>query len=128
MCEMAPVGEVETHDLISRLQAGQHDRTVGAGATVGLYVRPFRTKQLTQALACDVLHLVHNPAAAVVTLPGKTFSILIGQDGPLCLHDLVTGIILGCNEFNTVRLTVMLLLDQIGNDGIAHAFKLKPPN
>ena len=128
MREMAPVGEVETHDLVSRLQAGQHDRTVGAGATVGLYVRPFRTNQLTQALACDVLHLIHHATAAVVTLPGKTFSILVGQDGPLCLHALVTGIILGCNEFNTVRLTVMLLLDQIGNDGIAHAFKLKPPN
>ena len=124
--QVTTVGEIKAHDLVARLQASEHHGAVRAGTTVRLDIGPFRSKQLTEPLAGDVLHLIDHATTAVVSLAGETLGVLVGQDGTLSSHDLVARIVLGGDELDAMGLAFVFLLNELGNDGVAHDAEVKP--
>ena len=119
MREVAAVCQVEPHEGVARLQAGEEDRHVGLGARVGLYVGVLRAVELADALDGQRLDLVHHLAAAVVAGGGIALGILVREDRAHGLHDLVADEVLRCDEFDAMRLTAALGGDQIENPGVS---------
>jgi len=84
------MSQVQAHELVARVEHGQEDSCVGLCARVGLYVGPFGSEYLFDAVDGDLFALVHHFATAVVALAWVAFGILVGEAGAHGLHDLVT--------------------------------------
>ena len=67
---------------------------------MGLDVNVFGVEELFGAIAREVLDLVGKFAAAVITLGGIAFSVLVGEDAAGGLENGFRGEILARNEFN----------------------------
>ncbi len=119
MREVAAVRQVEAHEGVAGLQAGEEDGHVGLGARVGLYVGVLGAVELADALDGQALDLVHHLATAVVAGCGIALGVFVGQYGAHGLHHLVAHEVLGGDQLDTVRLTRALVGDQIENAGVS---------
>mgnify|MGYP003585062726 CR=1 FL=1 len=90
-----------------------------------LHVRIFAAKCGLDAVNCQLLCLLYNLAATIVTATGLSFRIFIGQHTSHCLHYLQRSKILRSNEFNTVTLPFQFLADEIKDQSILlHVLKI----
>ena len=70
-----------------------------------LHIRPIRAEQLLDAVNRQLLDHIDILTAAVVTLAGITFGILIGQHRTLRFHYARAGIVFGGNQLDVLFLT-----------------------
>ena len=108
-------GEVQSHESVSGAEDGHGDSHVGLGAGVGLDVGVFCVVQGAEAVDGQLLDLVHYLAAAIVALAGISFRVLVGADGAHGFQHLVGHIVLGGDELQPGRLTLLLFLDKVKN-------------
>ena len=113
--EVSAVVEVETHKGVAGLQHGGEHSHIGLCARVGLYVDPFGVVEFFETLDGDGLHLVHDAASAVETLAGQALGVLVGEDAAHSAHHIGTHEVLRRNEFDSVLLTVVFLVDKVKN-------------
>ena len=105
--------EVETHEGVAGFKQSLHHSHVGLCARVGLHVGEGGVEQLAGAVDGDLLALVDDLAAAVVTLAGITLGVFVGHDRTHGLQNLLTDKVLRSDKFNSVHLTLFLLANQI---------------
>jgi len=113
------VGQVHAHDGVAVLEHGEIGGHVGLGAAHRLDVDMLGPgKELLAPLLGQHLGPVHICRAAVVALARIAFSILVGHDAALGLHDRPTGEILGGDQNDVIALPLQLILDGSINFGV----------
>ena len=85
---------------------------------MGLHIRPGRTEQFLGPLDCQFFNGINVLTAAVVTLAGKTFGVLVGENRALSLHDGSGGEIFAGDQLQVGFLALLLLLNQGCDRGI----------
>ncbi len=88
--EVTAVCKVQSHEFVTRIEYGEEYGCIGLCTGVRLYVGPFCAEDLFQAVNGNQLTLVHYLTTTIVTFAGISFSILVGEAGAHCLHNLVT--------------------------------------
>ncbi len=94
MAQVTAMAQVEAEELVAWLQACHEHSHIGLRSRMRLHVGPLRSKKLLKPLYSQSLCLVNHLAAAIVTVPGIAFCILVGEARPHSLHHLVTDEIL----------------------------------
>ena len=117
--KVASVCEVQPHEGVARLHAGEEDRHVGLGTRVRLDVGPLRTVEFAKTLDGQRLHFVNHLATSVVTCSGVTFGILVREHRAHGLHHLIADEVLRGDQLDAVHLTAPLFGNQIENPGIS---------
>ena len=79
MRQVAAVGEVQSHELVTGVEHCEEYGCVGLRTRVGLHVGPFGTEYLLDALDGEQFALVHHLATAVVAFAGIALGVLIGE-------------------------------------------------
>ena len=97
MGQVSPLGKVQSHKGIARLQAGHDDGHVRLGARMRLHVGIFRVIQLAEPVDGQLLNLVHHLTPTIVAFARIAFRIFIGD------------------EFQSGRLPLFLFLDKVKN-------------
>ena len=77
---MPTVVKVETHKGVAGIEASLEDRHIGLSTGVRLHVGILSIVELLDAIDGQLLTLVDDLAATVVTLAGIALSVLIGHD------------------------------------------------
>ena len=77
MRKMTTMCQVQSHELISRIQHCQKNSSICLCSRMRLYICPFSTKDLLQPVDCNLFTLIHNFATTIITLTRITFCILI---------------------------------------------------
>src|SRR5688572_8831420 len=77
--EMSPVRKIHSQHLFTRLEGGKVYGHIGLAAGVRLNISVFGFEQTFGALDGERFYRVGKFAAAVIALPGETFSVLIGK-------------------------------------------------
>ncbi len=106
--------EVETHEGVARLQAGEEDGHVGLCAGVRLHIGVLCIEEFAEAVDGQLLDLVDDFATAVVTGAGVAFRILVGADAAQGFQHLVADKVFGSDELDAFTLALFFLADQIG--------------
>ena len=115
MRQVAAVGQVEPHEGIARLEAGEEHGHVGLGAGVRLHVGVLGVEKLAQAVDGQLLDLVDDFAATVVTRSGIAFCVFVGTHAAERLQHLFAHEVFRSNEFDAFALPLFFLADQVGN-------------
>ena len=102
--QMTALGQVHAHDGVAHIEQGKVDGQVGLGAGMGLHVGVLGAEELASPADGDVLHLVHILAAAVVTVAGITFGILVGEHAAHGGYDGGGDDVLAGNQLNVLAL------------------------
>ena len=105
--------EVETHEGVAGFKQSLHHSHVGLCARVGLHVGEGGVEQLAGAVDGDLLALVDDLAAAVVTLARVTLGVFVGHDRTHGFQHLLADKVFRSDEFDSVHLTLFLLANQI---------------
>ena len=90
VAQVTALRQIHTHNSVAQIEQSEVNRKVGLCTGVRLYVGPFCAEDLFQAVDGNLLTLVHYLTTTIVTLAGVSFSILVGEAGAHCLHNLVT--------------------------------------
>src|SRR3989304_1732529 len=85
---------------------------------MGLHVCVFSSKEPLHPVSRNVLRLIDELAAAVISFPGVSFGILVGQDAAEGLKHRKAHEILRRNELQLGVLTVNLALNGSKNVGV----------
>src|SRR5580692_509100 len=118
MRQVAAHAQVQPEDLIAGLKDRQHQCRICLRAAMGLHVRIRAPENLFQPVNCQLLDLVHDLTAAIISPAGISLRIFIGQHGTHRLHDLEGGKVLRSDQFYSMTLTFQLLSDQFKNNRI----------
>jgi hypothetical protein len=78
--QVAAVVEAHGQNGVSGLQQGLVDGQVGVGTGMGLHVGVLRSEQRRQPAAGQILHLVDDLVAAVVTATRIALGVFVGQN------------------------------------------------
>ena len=112
--------QVEPHEGIARLHAGEEYRHVGLCARVGLHIGVVGHKELAGPFACDILHHVHALAAAVIAVSGVALGIFVGQHAAHRFHYCGADKVFGSNQFNFIALASEFFTDSRSNFGVTY--------
>ena len=115
MGQVSPLGKIKSHEGVARFQTSHLDSQIGLGAGVRLDVGIFSIVELAEAIDGQLLNLVDDFAASVVTLSRVTLRVLVGADGAHGFHHLVCDIIFRSDQLQSGRLAFFFFLDQIKN-------------
>ena len=113
--QMSAVVQIHGQHRVAGLKQGKVGRHVCAGTAVGLYVGVFCAEQLLGKTDCFTFHLIDDLAAAIVPRTGVALGILVGQYAAHCRKHGGGNEVLGCDQFQTVVLSVLFQLDQFRN-------------
>ena len=111
MGQMPAVGKAHTHDRITGGEQGKIYGGVCLRAGMGLHVCKLCAEQLLCALNGEIFCNVHALATAVVTLPGVSLGVLVGQDAALCDEYRLGYDVFGGNQFNAVLFSLKFRFD-----------------
>ena len=123
--EVSSVRQVESHERVARLHAGEENGHVGLCARVGLNVGVFRAVEAADALDGQRLDLVHDLAAAVVTRSGIALGVFVGQNRTHGFHHLVADEVLRSDQLDAMHLAAALGGNQIENLGVSFHIVIK---
>src|SRR5580704_244621 len=112
MCEMTAHAQIQTEDRITRLQNGQQESGVGLCAAMWLYVGIFAIEYFFQTIDGELLDLVDDLAATIISPSGITFRVFIGKYRAHRLHNLQGGEIFRSDQFDPMTLTLQLFPDE----------------
>jgi hypothetical protein len=96
--EVPAVGEVEAEDSVTGVNAGKKDGGVGLCAGMGLHIDPVCAEEDFEATDGQLFNEVNFLTAAVVTSSGVSFGVLVGEDGPHGVEDVVGDVIFGSDK------------------------------
>ena len=113
------MGQIQSHELVTRIQYGQKDGGISLCTRVGLYVGPFCTEDLFQAVDGDAFALVYHFTTSVVTFAGIAFGILVGEARAHGLHHLVAYEVFRGNQFDAFQLALVFFFDDVENQFIS---------
>ena len=113
--EVSALVEVETHERVAGGEDGEEHRLIGLGAGVRLHVGELSSEEFLHTVDGELLYLVDDLAAAIVTFAGQTLGIFVGEVTAHGCHDLVGDEVLTGDEFHAPELALMLLLDEVEN-------------
>ena len=116
--EMSAVGEIEAHDGVAGLQNGGESGLVGLRSGVRLHVDVLGVEELFGAVAREVFHFIGILAAAVITLAGIAFGVLVGEDAAGGFEHGFRGEILARDQFDLAVLPTRFLKDELVDGGI----------
>lgn len=115
--EVAPGGEIQTHDAVVRLEHGGVGGEVGRRTRVGLDVDApsggIEMEGLEGAGTAQVLNLVDELVAAVVAVAGHALGVLVGEGTPQRLYDGEGSEVLRRYQLYSPTLPTLLLLNQV---------------
>ena len=90
---------------------------------MGLYVGPFGSENFFQPVYGELLRLVYHFATSIVTFPGITLGIFVGQARTHGLHDLVADKIFRSDKFDPLHLALAFAFDDVENGVVSlHCF------
>ena len=112
--QVAAMGEIEAHDGVAGLEDRCIRRLVRLRAGVRLDVHVFGFEELFRPFAGQGLHFVGIFAAAVVTLAGIAFGVLVGEDAARSLEDRFGGEVLACDQLELAILPARFFLNEFG--------------
>ena len=118
MRQVTAVRQVETHKGIAGFQAGHQYRHVGLGARMGLYIGIVGIEEVFGAVDGKLLRNVDILAAAIVSFPGISLGIFVGQAGAHGFQYLVADKVFRCNQLESAGLSVQFILDDLENRAI----------
>ena len=108
MSEMTAVGEIEGEHGIARLDRSEVHGRIGLTARVRLDVGVLRPKDRLEPLAGQVFHPVDELAAAVVAAAGIALGVFVGEHAADCLHHSRAGEVFAGDQFQPLRLPLLL--------------------
>ena len=117
--EVTAVREVQSQELVARVEHGHEYGHVGLGARVRLNVGPLGVEQFLDAVDGHLFALVYHLATAVVAFAGITLGILVGEAGAHGLHHLFADKVFRGNQFDTLTLSLILFFDNVENDVVS---------
>ena len=125
--EVATVRQTHGDDGVARLQGGEIDRHVGAGACMGLHVGRLGAEELAGPLDGQKFDLIDRFATTVVALAGVAFGVFVGEDTALCRQDGRRGVVLAGDHLEAGLLAFALGQDRFPNRRVTrfdrvHAF------
>ena len=115
VCQMAAAGKVKAQDSVTGVEYSGEDSHVGLRAGVGLDVGIRDIEEFFERVLGNSLYFIDYLASAVVAVSGIAFSIFVCQAGAECAEDISGDIVLGCDEFDTDCLALVLFCDFIEN-------------
>jgi hypothetical protein len=113
--QVAALREVQSEHRVAGLEEREVHRGICLRTRVGLHVGVLGAEQLLRAVYGELLHLVHEFAATVVALCGKTFGVLVGKRRAHRLEDRFGDEILAGDELQAVALSLDLAPDHISD-------------
>jgi hypothetical protein len=75
--EVTALVEVETHEGVARVEYGKEHSLIGLSTGVGLHVGKLSSEELLHTVDGELLHLVYDLAATIVTLAGRPSAYLL---------------------------------------------------
>ncbi len=119
--EMAAVVEREPEHPVARIEDGEVDRHVRLRARVSLDVRVLGAEERLRAVACDLLDLVDDLAAAVVALARQALGVLVRRHRADGFEHRGPGEVLGGDQLDLAALALELLPEQRRDLGVDSA-------
>jgi hypothetical protein len=116
--EVAAMVEPHGQHCVPGLEAAEVHGHVRLRACVWLHVRVLGAEELLRPVDGQLLDLVHDLAAAVVTAPGVALRVLVRRHTPHCLEDARPGEVLGGDQLDLTALALELALDEGSGVGI----------
>ena len=111
--KMSSLGKVKTHEHVARLQHSHLHSKVGLGTGMRLNIGILSSVELAEPVDGELLYLVHHLASSVVALARIALRIFVRADRTHCLEHLVRDIVFRRNKFQSLRLSLLFLSDQI---------------
>ena len=93
MGQVSPVGKVQTHKGIPRLQAGHHHRHICLGTGMGLHICIFSIEKLAETVDSQLFYFINHFASAIIPGTRITLRILVGANGTKCIQHLLAYIV-----------------------------------
>src|SRR5690349_4597306 len=109
---MAAMSERHTEHRIARVQGREKHRLVRLCSRMRLNVRVTGSEQLFRAIDRELLGDVDVLAAAVITLPGITFGVLVRKHRALRMQNARARVIFGSDELDVLFLSAVFLFDR----------------
>ncbi len=106
--------QAHSQDRVARLNQRMVDGAIGLRTRMRLHVGVVGTEQLFRPLDCQRFHIVDKLAAAVVTLAGIAFGVLVGQLAALRRHHQRTRVVLRGDQLDVFFLTLTLQCNGFG--------------
>ena len=113
--QVASVCQIQSHELIARVQYGKKHRCISLCSRVRLYVGPFSTKDFLHPFNGKLFALVYHFASSVISFSGISFGIFIGKARAHRLHDFIAYEVFRSNQFDAFQLALMFFLDDVEN-------------
>ena len=121
--QVAALGQVHAHDGVADVQQRKVDGQVGLCAGVRLDVGILRAEQLAGAVNGDLLDLIDVLAAAVITVAGVPFRVLVRQHAAHGRHDGGGNDVLAGDQLNVLPLAAQLTLHSRAQLGVVALHK-----
>ena len=121
--QMSAIGQAHTHHGITRLKQRQLYGCIGLGTGVGLHIGKLSAKQILCSLDAQALNLINILAAAVVTLTGQAFCILVGENRAHGSNNSGGGKIFGGNQLQAILLPVQFPFHHVGEFRVEVGYK-----
>src|SRR4030042_3359341 len=109
MAEVSPMSQAHAHHLIPVIQQGKIDGCIGLSPAMRLDIGILSLIELLCPKDGHLLHFVNFLTTTIVAVPWVTLSVLVGQDGALCLQHRAAGVVLGRNEHQFVSLSFLFV-------------------
>ena len=116
--EVSAVVEVESHDRVARLQGGEQDGLVGLRTGMRLDVDVVAMEELLGAIAGEIFDDIDELAAAVVTLAGVAFGVLVGQRRGGGGENGRRNVVLRSDQLKGLFLTLSFVADGLPESGV----------
>ena len=123
MGQVATLGQIHAHDGVADVQQRKVDGQVGLCAGVRLDVGILRAEQLAGAVNGDLLDLIDVLAAAVITVAGVPFRVLVRQHAAHGRHDGGGNDVLAGDQLNVLALAAQLTLHSRAQLGVVALHK-----
>ena len=121
--QVAALGQIHAHDGVADVQQRKVDGQVGLCAGVRLDVGILRAEQLAGAVNGDLLDLIDVLAAAVITVAGVPFRVLVRQHAAHGRHDGGGNDVLAGDQLNVLPLAAQLTLHSRAQLGVVALHK-----
>ena len=121
--EVAAVGKTHAHEGVALIENRHKDRDIGLSARMRLHVYGhLNARGFAEEFLCagngNALDFVDELAAAVVTLAGIAFGVLVGELTALGRHHGRRSIVFACNHFDVLFLTLHFVFDVLPDFGV----------
>ena len=111
--EMPTLAQIHSEYSIARLEHSEKHGHIRLRARMRLNVYIVGMKQLLGAVLRQLLRNVNIFTTAIIPFPGVSFSVFVGQNGPLSFPYRPADKIFGCDQLQATPLAFFLLLNNL---------------